>query len=105
MCPCLIRRVGYAEVVTPAEPGSGVGVYFAQVNRRDWMDCSLDEILTASHEERNVVASHVVQGILAAKDEMLDEPPAKDQALKEMLKVTDKCDTLYAANLLRIVAN
>ncbi len=51
-----------------------------------WMDCPVDETLTAKNKEGDLVASYSIEGVLTSNDELLDEPLAKDQALVELVE-------------------
>jgi hypothetical protein len=51
-----------------------------------WMDCPVEEVLTAKNDEGEVIASHPIEGLLAGNDELLDEPLVKDQFLIELVE-------------------
>lgn len=50
-----------------------------------WMDCPVDEVLTAKDKEGDVLASYAIEGVLADKNELLAETLAKDQALVDLM--------------------
>jgi hypothetical protein len=50
------------------------------------MDCPVGEELTARNKEGQVIASYTIEGLLADKEELPDEPLAKDQALVELIE-------------------
>jgi hypothetical protein len=72
--------------VLPGQEGEG-GLLSAWLYANlGWMDCPVNETLTATDREGELVASHAIQGILTGKDEVPDEPLAKDQALVELVE-------------------
>lgn len=51
-----------------------------------WLDCPIDEALTAKDEEGNVVATYAISGTLGDTDQLLDEPLAKDEMLMDLVE-------------------
>jgi hypothetical protein len=51
-----------------------------------WMDCPVEETLTASDKEGQVIASYAIDGVLSSHDELPEEPLAKDKALIEVIE-------------------
>lgn len=51
-----------------------------------WLDCPVSETLTATDKEGHLLGSYPIEGILDTKDELLDDPLAKDQALIELIE-------------------
>lgn len=50
-----------------------------------WMDCPVDELLEGRDREGKVVASYEIEGILGARDELLDDPLSKDYELVHLI--------------------
>lgn len=51
-----------------------------------WLDCPVTERLEAHDKEGRLLAAHTIEGCLTERDELLDEPLAKDQALIDLIE-------------------
>ncbi|MEM7034317.1 MAG: DEAD/DEAH box helicase family protein, partial [Chloroflexota bacterium] len=51
-----------------------------------WMDNPVDEVLTQTNDQREVVDTHPIQGVLPQNDTLLEQPLAKDQALLDIIE-------------------
>ncbi len=51
-----------------------------------WFDCPIAETLTAVNREKEVIGSYDIEGYLDSKDQLLDDPLAKDAALLEIVE-------------------
>lgn len=51
-----------------------------------WLDCPVDETLTATDKEGHLLGSYAISGVLVERDELLDEPLVKDQSLIDLIE-------------------
>ncbi len=51
-----------------------------------WVDCPIDETLTARDKDGSVLGTYTIEGALSSAEQLLDEPLAKDEILLDLIE-------------------